>query len=186
MKKRRIFIAVNLPAQIRKKLLEFQRQWADLPVRWTKEPSLHITLVFIGYVDNDEMLEICQLARQAVRKSQPFEIKFKRICLGPPGRPARMIWIEGEENPGLAKLKNNLEEALLNSVNSGFSRRENRPFRPHITLARIRQWEWRSLLNKPQIDQEVSLAFSVESIEVMESRLLRDGPEYSVLESIEL
>lgn len=186
MKKRRIFIAVNLPAPIKKKLLEFQRQWADWPVRWTKEPSLHITLVFIGYVTNEEMLEICQLARQVTKKNQPFEIKLKRICLGPPGRPARMIWIEGEENPALAQLKNNLEETLRTSAKSGFNHRENRPFRVHITLARIRQEEWRRLPNKPKIDQEVSLFFSVESIEVMESRLLRDGAEYAVLESVEL
>ena len=186
MKSHRIFIAVNLPAPIKKKLLEFQGQWADLPVRWTKEPSLHITLVFIGYVSDEEMLKICQLARQAVKKNQPFEIKLKRICLGPPGRSARMIWIEGEENPVLAQLKNNLEEALLTSAKSGFNRRENRPFRVHITLARIRQEEWRRLPDKPKIDQEVSLFFPVESIEVMESRLLRDGAEYAVLESIKL
>ena len=186
MKKRRIFIAVNLPAPIKKKLLEFQRQWADLPVRWTKEPSLHINLVFIGYVDNDEMLEICQLARQVVKKNQPFEIKLKKICLGPPNRPARMIWIQGEENPALAQLKSNLGEALLTSAKSGFNRRENRPFQVHITLARIRQEEWRRLPNKPKIDQEVSLSFPVESIEIMESQLLRDGAEYVVLESIKL
>jgi len=186
MKKRRIFIAVNLPAPIKKKLLEFQRQWADLPIRWTKEPSLHITLLFIGYVNNDEMLEICQLAHQAVKKNQPFEIKLKRICLGPPNRPPRMIWIEGEENPALAQLKNNLAEALLTSYKSSFNRRENRPFRVHITLAKIRQEEWRSLPNRPKIDQEVSLSFPVESIEIMESQLLRNGAEYVVLESIKL
>jgi len=186
MKSHRIFIAVNLPAPIKKKLLEFQRQWADLPVRWTKEPSLHITLVFIGYVGNDEMLEICKLARQAVKKNQPFEIKLKRISLGPSSRPPRLIWIEGEENPALAQLKNNLEDALLNSTTSGYNHQETRHFRVHITLARIRQEEWRRLPNKPEIDQEVSLFFPVESIEVMESRLLKDGAEYTVLESIKL
>jgi len=186
MKSHRIFIAVNLPAPIKKELLGFQRQWADLPVRWTKEPSLHITLVFIGYVSNEEMLEVCQLARQAVKKNQLFEIKLKRICLGPPDRPARLIWIEGEENPTLAQLKNNLEEALFNSTTSDYNHQKTRPFRVHITLARIRQEEWRRLPNKPEIDQEVSLFFPVESIEVMESRLLKDGAEYVVLESIKL
>ena len=186
MKKRRIFIAINLPVLIKKKLLEFQREWADLPVRWTKEPSLHITLVFIGYVDDEEMLEICRLARQAVKKHQSFEIKLKRICLGPPDRPARMIWIEGEENSALAKLKNDLEEVLFNSANHGFNHRENRPLRIHITLARIRQEEWRSLPDKPKIDQEISLVFPVASIEIMESYLSRQGADYVVLESIEL
>jgi len=186
MKKRRIFLAINLPDQIKKKLLEYQRQWADLPVRWTKEPSLHITLVFIGYVGDEEMLEICQLTRQAAQKHQPFEIKLKRICLGPPNRPARMIWLEGEANFALAKLKQDLEEVLLNSAKSGFNRRENRPFRVHITLARIRQEQWQHLPDKPQIEKEISLVFPIASIEVMESYLSRKGADYAILESVEL
>lgn len=179
MKKHRIFIAVNLPESIKKKLLEFQRQWYDLPVRWTKEPNLHITLVFLGYLGDEEMLEVCRLTRQAVQKHQPFEIKLKRICLAPPGRPPRMIWLEGEENYALTQLKNNLEEKL-------FGHRENRPFRVHITLARIRQKEWRSLTGKPEINKEISLIFPVNSIEIMESFLSRRGPDYAVLESAEL
>ncbi len=186
MKKRRIFLAINLPEQIKKKLLAFQREWADLPVRWTREVNLHLTMVFIGYVTDEEMLEICRLTKEVAQKHQSFEIKFNRICLGPPNRPARMIWLEGEENFALGQLKNDLEERLLNSANSGFNHRENRAFRPHLTLARIRQMEWRQLPDKPRIDKEISLVFPVDSIEVMESHLSRKGAEYAVLESVEL
>ncbi len=186
MKKRRIFLAINLPDSVKKKLLEFQREWADLPVRWTKEINLHITLVFIGYVSDEEMLEVCRLAREAAQKYQPFEIKLKRICLGPPNRPARMIWLEGERNPTLAQLKNDLENALLDSVSSGYNRREERAFQVHITLARVRQPEWQYLSVKPKIDKEISLVFPVTSIEVMESHLSREGPDYAILELVEL
>jgi 2'-5' RNA ligase len=186
MKKHRIFIAINLPEPIKKKLLEFQRPWAALPVRWTKKPNLHLTLVFIGYVTDQELWETCQLARQVVQKHQPFEIKFKKICLGPPGKPARMIWLEGETNPALAQLKNDLEETLFNSAKSGFNHRENRAFRPHLTLARMRIAEWRALADKPKIDREISLSFSVGSVEIMESFLSRKGPDYTILESLEL
>jgi 2'-5' RNA ligase len=186
MKKRRIFLAINLPTQIKKKLSEFQKEWADLPVRWTKENNLHITLIFIGYVSDEEMLEICRLTRQIAQQHQPTEIKLERVCLGPPDRPARMIWIEGEKNPGLVQLKNDLEEALLNSAKSGYRCRENRPFRPHITLARIKQEEWRCLPTKPKINKEISLVFPVTSIEVMQSHLSRGGSDYAVLESAEL
>lgn len=179
MKKHRVFMAINLPAQIKKKLLEFQRQWADLPVRWTKEMNLHITLVFLGYIDDEEILEICRLTKEVVKKHQPFEIKLKRICLGPPDRPPRMIWIEGEKNSFLAQLRNDLEEKLLNY-------RENRPFQVHITLARIRQEEWRQLPNKPKIEEEISLVFPVVSIDIMESYLSSKGPDYIILESVEL
>jgi len=175
-----------LPEPIKKKLLEFQREWADLPVRWTKENNLHITLVFIGYVNDEEVLEVCQLTKEATQKYQPFEIKLKRIYLGPPNRPARMIWLEGERSSTLGQLKSDLENTLLDSTGSGYNRLENRAFQPHITLARIRQPEWRQLSFKPKIDKEISLVFPVVSIEVMESHLSRGGSDYAVLESVEL
>jgi 2'-5' RNA ligase len=186
MKKRRVFIAINLPDYVKKKMLGWQQEWANLPARWTKESSLHITLVFIGYVGDEEMLEICQLVRQIGTQHQPFEIKLERICLGPPEGMPRMIWAEGEKNLALAKLKDDLENALLDSAKSGYNRKEARAFRPHITLARIKQREWRVLPSRPKIEKEISLSFPVESIEVMESQLLRDGAEYTVLESARL
>lgn len=181
-KKRRIFIAINLPCYIKTKLLDYQKEWADWPVRWTKENSLHITLVFIGYVGDQEMLEICRLVRQAGERQEPFEIKLERICFGPPNKTPRMIWAEGEKNSGLAELKDDLENTLF-LTRSGYGQGSSRSFRPHITLARIRQREWRLLQPRPKIDKEISLSFLVESMEVMESRLLRSGAEYTTLES---
>lgn len=186
MKKRRIFAAINLPEYVKKKLVNYQKEWADLPARWTKENSLHITLVFIGYVSNEEMVGICQLARQAGKRQEPFEIKLERICFGPPDKTPRMIWVQGEKNSALAKLKDNLENALLALSQNSYSRRETRAFRPHITLARIRQGEWSLLPSKPKIEKEISLSFPVESIEIMESHLLRDGAQYTILESVSL
>jgi 2'-5' RNA ligase len=90
----------------------------------------------------------------------------------------------------MGKLQRDLENSLLSSVasakedtNSG-----NRPYAPHITLGRIRQWEFRQieLEERPQVEEEISLSFEINSIEVMESELKRGGAEYTVLESIPL
>lgn len=184
--KRRIFIAINLSENVKDKFQEYQRKWADLPVRWTKRNSLHLTLVFIGYVSDEEMAQICKITREAARKHEPFNIEFERIILGPPGKPARMIWVEGKFSEELAKFKNDLENALMNSGNSGFRDVETRGFRPHITLARIRQFEWRELPEKPVIDEKISIIVPIDSVDVMESELKRDGAEYTVLESAPL
>lgn len=186
LKRRRIFLAINLPDQVKKKLLSFQRDWSTLPVRWTRDQNLHITLIFIGYVDDEQMLDICQLTRQITKKSPCFEITLNKICFGPPNRPARMIWAMGEKDPVLSQLKKDLEEKLFNSESSGYDQRQAYPYRPHITLARIRQDQWRSLPDIPKIDKDISLTFSVDSIEVMQSRLSRSGADYAVLESVEL
>jgi len=183
--KRRVFIAVNLSEKVRARLEEFQEKFDYLPVRWTKEPSLHLTLVFIGYVSDEQMLEICRASREVAVRSEPFFINFRRIILGPPGKPPRMIWVEGEESKELGSLKAELEAALLNA-NSGFLRAEKRPLKPHITLARIKMEQWRQIEPVPQIDENFQAQVPVASLEVMESDLKRDGAEYVVLESCPL
>ncbi len=190
--KRRVFIAINLPDNIKKRLKEFQEKYDYLftrqslggggPVRWTKEASLHLTLVFIGYVSDEQMLEICRVSREVAAKCEPFFINFKRILLGPPGKPPRMIWVEGEMSRELTNLKNLLEDALLDS-DSGFRHKEARLARPHITLARIKMEQWHQMESAPRIDEEFQAQVPVSSIEAMDSDLRSDGAEYVVLES---
>ena len=184
--KRRLFIAINLPEDIKNKLIEYQKKWTDLPVRWTPKLNLHITLVFIGYVDDDEMFKICNIVRQAGRQYNPFNINLERIILGPPNRPPRMFWVEGEKNEEIAKLKNDFEDFLLGSRNSGYRKKEARAYRPHITLGRIKQGQWRKLSPQPEVDEKFEFSFPVETIEVMQSNLKRTGAEYTVLESTNL
>lgn len=188
--KRRIFIAINLSEDIKNKLIARQKEWADLPVRFTKKNSLHLTIVFIGYVTDDEMFDICRKVKIIAREHRSFRINFSRICFGPPGKPPRLIWLEGEKNEALFRLKHELEAAVFQGgVGSGdFVERGGgeKKLLLHITLARIRQMEWRNLPQKPIINQQFSVEVAVDNIEVMESNLRRDGAEYAVLESAEL
>jgi 2'-5' RNA ligase len=181
--KRRIFIAINLSEKIKKRLKEYQEKFDHLPVRWTKVSSLHITLVFIGYVDNEQMLESCKIAREVASKFDPFFINFKKIVLGPIGKEPRMIWLEGEAGKELSELKKALEEALLDG-STGFYKPEKRAFNPHITLARARAGQEEALKDAAaQIVEDFKAQFDVNSIEVMESNLKFDGAEYATLES---
>jgi 2'-5' RNA ligase len=65
---------------------------------------------------------------------------------------------------------------------------ESRIYTPHITLGRIRVWEFRQIEpeERPDIEKEISLSFQVNSIEVMESQLKRGGSEYTILKSCPL
>jgi len=146
---------------------------------------LHLTLVFIGYVTNEQMLEICRVTRQAAAESKAFFINFKKILLGPPNRLPRMIWLEGTASQELTELKNKLEKALLESE-TGFFRAENRLFKPHITLARIKHEQWRQMGETPAIEENFETRMPVDSIEVMESDLKISGAEYATLESCPL
>jgi len=200
--KRRIFIAVNLPEDIKRRLLDFQKKWEHLPVRWTKKSSLHLTVVFIGYADEQEIYEICRLTKEIVKKYEPFSIIFEKILYGPPalrpirlalrvvskvepqvqGKAPRMIWLKGKASDEISKIKNELEEAFVSSENLKAFRIETRPFSLHITLARMNMGRWHSLEQKPELEQDFKAIVPVASIDVMESDLKRDGAEYTVLE----
>lgn len=194
----RIFIAINLPENVKKKLQEYQRKWVDLPVRFTKKDSLHLTILFIGYVNDEQTLEVCRNIRTIGKKHLPFELCFNRICLGPPGKSPRLIWLEGEKNEALINLKRDIEGIMALGQNDSRAfaeiEKELKIFIPHITLARIRQIEWRKLEISPQINKDISISVPVNSIEVMESPLKpsfakaskgrRGGAEYLVLESV--
>lgn len=183
----RIFIAINLPEEIKKELGSFRLKWPELPVRWTKKENLHITLVFLGYVRDEELLEIFEAVKEAAAKNQPFFINLKEICYGPTNKKTpRMIWVKGEKSMALSKLQADLENALTGRIPQ--FEKENRAFSPHITLGRIKSWEFKRMEpeERPEIKEEISLGFEVNSIEIMESKLKPKGPDYFVLESVVL
>lgn len=93
-----------------------------------------------------------------------------------------MIWVEGEKSEDLADLKQDLQEYLLEKISF---KPEPKSFSPHITLARIKEWEFRKIDIEeiPEVDEEIELSIFVESIEIMESELKRGGPIYTILES---
>lgn len=185
-KRHRIFIAINLPGDIRKKLASYQKKWQEFPAKWVSPDNIHITLEFLGYLTDQELGDVCIAAKEVVKNYKSFSINLNKICYGPlplnPKKSPKMIWAIGEDVKELANLKNNLERSLLESVR--FSP-ENRKFIPHVTLARINEWEWKKieLEERPEIDENIDLLFTVESVEVMESELKRGGPVYTILES---
>ncbi len=188
--KHRIFIAINLPENVRKKLEDYQRKWPELPIRWTKSYNLHITLVFLGYLSDEEILEVCNVTREAASRNLQFSINLKKIIYGPPRKmPPRMIWVEGEKSIELGKLQkglNNSFSGLSQELKSGS--RKGGALAPHITLGRLKSWEFRAIEPeaRPEVKEEINLNFEVNSIDVMESELKKGGPNYTLLESCPL
>jgi len=182
----RVFIAINLPAEIKRELANFQSKWPELPVRWVRLENLHITLAFLGYLSDEELVEVLKITKEAAQRNSAFQINLVKICYGPPKKmPPRMIWVEGEKSKELGKLQGDLENSLAGRITY---KEESRPYTPHITLGRIRQWEFRQIEpeERPEVNEEISLSFGIKSIEVMESQLKKGGAEYTILESAQL
>lgn len=178
--KRRIFIAINLPDNIKKNLINQQLRWVDLPCRWTREDNLHITLAFLDYLNDEELLELCRITKEIASRYEPFIINLKKIIYGPNSLQARMIWVEGEGSNELGELQKELEAALPVE-----KEKENKKYTLHITLGRLKQWEFNKIEpeERPQINEEINLTFEAKSIDIMESDLKKGGPEYAIIET---
>lgn len=189
----RVFIAINLPPEVKKQLLNYQEKITALfpercPIRWTGEENLHLTLVFLGAISNDELTRVCHLCRESGKNKEVFSLTLKQIAYGPPkAMPPRMVWVIGEKSAELAALKSDLEKALTAQSENNYTPDE-RAFSPHLTLGRIKGWEFRQIEpeERPEINEALSLGFQVNSFEIMESELRSAGPKYTILESIPL
>ncbi|MEK7482455.1 MAG: RNA 2',3'-cyclic phosphodiesterase [Patescibacteria group bacterium] len=189
---KRLFMAINLPENIKNELAENINEISDLfpegmgreVATWVRKDNLHITLLFIGDTRDEDIPAVLELVNEVAKKHSPFEIQLERICYGPDKKiPPRLIWLELAENKQLSAMTNELKER---AGERGLLRKfEDRPFSPHITLARIKEWQWRKIEpeERPDIDRDISLSFKVESIDLMESVLKRGGAEYTVLKS---
>ena len=177
---RRVFIAINIPELVKKRLAQKTGKWADLPVRWAPENNLHLTLAFLGYVEDEKILSICDAVNKAVKNFESFEISFSKITIGPSENQPRMIWVVGEKSNKLKLLVEEIEKSLKTF------QREKKTFSPHITLGRITKEKWRKLSPKPEINELINFVIPVDKIEIMESLLKKGQRKYLLLESFSL
>lgn len=188
-RKHRIFVAINLPDDIKRELVKYHKKWLELPAKWTNFNNLHITLEFLGDLTDEELGEVCVSVKEAVVKHNSFNINLNKVLYGPPGlrsgQVPKMIWVMGDRPDELLSLKTDLQRFLLKTVRFA---PEKRTSLLHVTLAKIREWEWKKIEpeERPEINENIDFTFTVESIEVMESVLKRGGPEYTIIESYNL
>jgi len=180
MNQRRVFIAISLPEKERKKLINYQdtRLLTDC-FRHTRNEDLHLTLVFIGDVFDEQLALICDVLKEISKDFKSIPIKLKHISYGPNPKSPRLVWIEGLNNDQLTKLRDSIEEALIDKkINY---QKENRQFKPHITLARLNRQFDDPLPEAKDIETDLEINFEAQDIKFMESELTRLGAQYTVL-----
>lgn len=183
----RIFLAINLPENVKRKLLTFKDKYGEIPAKWIRSDNLHITLLFLGNLDDNQLSQTIKAIDEVCKKQKSFVVNLKKACFSENQRGVpRMVWIEGEGDSNLFLLQKELEQKIFNLDSFQYKEKENKPFFFHVTLARIRQWEFQKLEEMPIIDETLNIKFEVNTIEIMESELKRGGPEYTVLDSFEL
>lgn len=183
----RAFIAVDLPTSVREALGDIQQAMgeAGLQARWTRPEGVHLTLKFLGNVQPDQVPAIRAAMEEATRGFRPMEVRVADVGAFPNERRPRVVWVGLEEPTGsLAGLQSRLEEAL---EPLGFEP-EGRPFRPHLTLARIRSpGRAGGVLRALEAHRGVEIGkITVDRIVLYQSTLKPTGAVYTILEEVAL
>lgn len=169
----RLFIAIDIPENIRREILGMGRSIPN--ARPVPEDQLHLTLKFIGEVENSRLLDICD-ALKSINHPQ-FPLSLRGVGTFPPRGTPRVLWA------GVAPAKNSV--ALRNSIertlgNIGIPRGKKK-YTPHITLARLRNSPVRQLQQFLAANAFLQSAeFIVENFILYSSRLTSKGAIHTV------
>lgn len=170
----RLFIAIELPAHVKEVLSGLQ---TDIPgVRWVPAEQLHLTLLFLGEIEPECLDELC--SRLATIAVPPFTFTFDRIGCFPRSGSAKILWAGIKEQPGLARLALLVREAALICA----IQTDERPFSPHITLARSKQPDFGNaaeFINLPIIASKFSVP--VRNFTLYHSRLTQQGAVHEAI-----
>jgi len=135
----RLFLALAIGEEVRRKLAALPRKvdLSDAKAKWVEAENLHLTLRFLGEVEEDRLGAVQSAAAPCAQRVGAFTFTVRGLVPIPDRGPLRMIWAGVEEPTGcLSRLAAELTEALTPLELHDDA--EERSFRPHITLVRFR------------------------------------------------
>ena len=178
----RAFFAVELGPAARRAAEAAARELAARPggdgVRWARPEGLHVTLRFLGGVDPALLAPLAARARGELAGLRPFRVRLAAAALFPTSRRPRVVALDVAPEAPLAELAGALERA---AVAQGFAP-EERPFRAHLTLGRVRERCFPDVAGLAVGAEEVA----VEEAVLYRSELAPSGARYTPLERLAL
>jgi 2'-5' RNA ligase len=182
----RAFIALELTPEIQKQLGQTQTELdkSSADVKWVKSEGIHLTLKFLGNVSLELAEEIKKIIDNLAKENQHFELQLANLGAFPKIEYPRVIWVgieKGKEQT--LNLAQSLEERL---IKLGFAK-EKRPFKPHLTLGRVR-----SARNRNQLKELLRstifkpATMSADTIVLFQSTLTPQGAIYQPLHKAKL
>jgi len=182
----RVFVALNLPSEIRDRLAVVQESLrrAQADVSWVRAENIHVTLKFLGETEEKRLGRIRPALIQVAQAGTPFSMELAGVgSFG--GRIPRVVWVGVEDGAEpLTQLAGGVEAAL---AGVGFAK-ERREFTAHLTLGRVRSpRNAEALLAALQeFHAEKFGSFTAVQFELMQSELRPTGSVYRVLDRFPL
>lgn len=178
----RTFIAVELPAEVRGLAARLQQTLAEsgAGVRWVAKDNIHLTMKFLGEIEDVQVPAVCRAVQQVAASSCAFEVEISGVGAFPSGDRPRTLWVGVEGGTAeLVALHERLDAAL---AELGY-RPEERRFSPHVTIGRLRNGrDARRLADvlAQKADWKAG-EVQVEELVIMASELTPQGPHYTVM-----
>ena len=179
----RTFIAIDPGEGVRERLVALQESLrrSVAEVKWVEPDNLHVTLLFLGEVDQRALMPVCRAVEETAQRHAAFEMSVVGTGCFPNARRPRVVWIGvGQGGRETCALHDALEEPLSQL---GCYRREERAFAPHITLGRIRGTIAGDRLVEALAKKQTYLAgeATIGEVLIMSSELSSRGPRYTVM-----
>ena len=187
----RSFVAIELPEEVRDSLARLRGRLERKEhafVKWVDPGGIHLTLKFLGNILPKLVTEITRAIKESSEGISPFRLELSSLGAFPNLKQPRVVWVGicGEVDH-LLRLQQNVDSAL---TSLGFAK-EERPFTPHLTLARIKQGtsstqikNFGELVMSNNFERGYSL--EVRAVNLMRSQLTPQGAIYTRLSVVEL
>jgi len=182
----RVFIAVPIPESCLEILAQMQQhlQKPQAEVRWTAILSIHLTLKFLGEVNPVVIPDMAESLRTATNQVQTLNLQLSGLGSFPNQKNPRIIWCGIQGDIDLLTHLQETVEAVCKEY--GFPP-EDRPFRPHLTLGRIKDRKNLQPLSDCIINESgLECSFNADHFNIYKSVLKPQGAVYNILETIAL
>jgi len=197
----RAFLAIELPPAIQNQVRivqqNGQQQLNQLQLRglfsWTPAQNVHLTLSFLGEIDAGQQRTLAERYARLVERQPAFQLGLTRLGFFPNARAPRIVWLGLDGDLTILDALQRSSEQLVQQI--GFAP-EERPFSPHLTIARTRRnAERRDLARAGQalldpatelIPTGLNTPFQVNKIVLMRSELLPSGARYTPIQHFAL
>ena len=177
-RKMRLFIGIDLPKNIKDNLFRVKKLISGdvVKVNWVAKKNLHITLKFIGEVDESKLEEV--VGRLKRIKFSKFDISFSELGFYLYRQEPKVIRLGFNDDSKLKELQRTIDEELLDLFNS------DQKFTAHLTLGRIKLVKKKDIFFDKIKEFEFSgEPFSVNSFCLIKSSLTKDGPKYECIKT---
>lgn len=183
---KRTFIAIKIPLEKHKQeiISDIQKGLKEEKIKWVDTWNMHVTLFFLGDTEINVIPDIINEISAQLKDVKSFQLKLDGLGVFKSIREPKVVWIGIEESISLKKIKERIDQSV---EYFGFNK-DNRTFKPHLTLGRIKFIQDKSNL-KDVLDNFADQDFgtiNVKQVMYYESTLTPKGPIYKVIKQFDL